>query len=116
MNKWFKLWFIPIILLGAFIGIMTVNVPPKFTTYTPNIPDDELVYDKDGKLYGRKMPDGMVYYLPDPDALLRAKNKVSYVIENPINMSVLSGAVIGWVVCKILDLGVIFIKGRIKKS
>ena len=121
MNKWFKLWFIPIILLGMVIGVLFIDVPSKFTSFSakkqePFIPEDELVRDKDGNIYGRKMPDGMIYLLPDPSIYVKTKNKFSYVIENPINSSVLSGAVIGWIICKILDSGLTIFMKRIRKK
>lgn len=108
------------IILGAVGGSLLVKVPPTFTSYKANqpevyIPEDELVRDKDGKIYGRKMPDGMVYYLKDPSLYIKAKRKFEYIKENPINVNGLVGAIFGWMVCKILDSMVSLIKLRKRK-
>lgn len=106
MKKWFKLWFIPIILIGILIGFWSINVKSKFSYIKPA--DESIVIDE---VDPSEIPisDKIAYRIPE------VKRKWSYFKENPINLNVFSGAIIGWIVCKILDLGVILIKRRIVK-
>ena len=102
------------VLIGGIIGTFFLDFSTKKEMNT-FIPDDELVRNKDGEIYGRKIPDGMIYLLPDPSLFNKIKNRYAEVKKQPINKEGLIGATIGWVVCKILDSGVLLIRGRFKK-
>jgi hypothetical protein len=97
MKRFFKLWFLPVILLTSIGGMLVVDVPPKFTYYVPK---------KDQPVSENKL---LTIYL-------EVKRKIDYALDKPINTSALSGAVIGWIICKILDSGFAIFKRRIKKE
>jgi hypothetical protein len=93
MNKWFKLWFIPIILIGVVVGIWQTTPDRVYKTAAPiERPEGNTIEDK---IVNKGI-----------DVVLGPKNTV-------INSCI--GAIIGWIISKFLDFGLGFIRQRIKK-
>lgn len=95
MNKWFKLWFVPLIVIGIMVGMLSTTYTPKFTGFNPPPPQTK------SKTFEEKLTNKALE--------LRSAPKSDLVFNAAI------GAIIGWFISKFLDFGLLLIRKRIKQ-
>lgn len=93
MRKWFKVWFVPFIVAGIILGTLATTYTPKFKTMAPPTKIDRTVEER----------------IADKAIELRLAPKNDLIMNGSI------GAVIGWIISKFLDAGLLMIKKRIVK-
>ena len=95
MRKWFKIWFVPLTVIGLMVGMLSTTYTPRFTGFNPPPPEMK------SKTFEEKLTDKALE--------LRSASKSDIMINGAI------GAVIGWFVSKFLDFGLLLIRKRIKQ-
>lgn len=102
-----KIWFVPIIVMATIIGIWNTTYTSEFIGVSPSVPPTPQEGIRGGaredtRTYGQKIIDKGVE--------LKLVPKSNVVINGVI------GAIIGWVISRILDFGFVIIRGKKKNG
>jgi hypothetical protein len=99
MQKLFKFWFIPIIFLSTVAWMIGASYSTK-TEPTSFVPKSKHESTFEQKIINKAIDKSV---------------EIRHAPRNLLTANAFVGAVIGWAISKILDIGLILIRNRIKK-